>query len=64
MVGKQQVSCDVAVQDEMPIETSLPSVERTRFDEIALLLLGFDDNMLDSVLVEGQVDVQLVEQVL
>ena len=48
------------VQDAMPIETSLPSFEQTRFDGIVLLLLGFDDHMLDSVLLEDQVVVQLV----
>ena len=51
MVEKQDVGCDVAVQDEMPIETSLPSVEQTRFDGIVLLLLGFDDHNVGLCLV-------------
>ena len=44
----------------MPTETSLPSVERTRSDGASRLLLGFDDHMLDSALLEDQVVVQLV----
>ena len=33
-----------------------------RFDGIVLLLLGFNDHMLDSALLEDQVVVQLVGQ--
>ena len=64
MVEKQEVGCDVAVPDVMPIETSLPSVGRTRSDGTFLLLLGFDDDddddVLDSALLEDQVVAQLV----
>ena len=60
MVGKQEVSCDVAVPEVMPIETSLPSVEQTRFDGTSQQLSGFDDHMLDSALLEDQVVAQLV----
>ena len=52
------------LQSEMRCPTSLPSVEQTRFDGMVLLLLGFDDRMLDSALLEDQVVVQRVVQVL
>ena len=63
MVEKEEVGCDVPVQDEMPIETSLHEVAQRGFDESVLPNLGFDDHMLGSVLLVGQVDVQLVGRV-
>ena len=62
MVEKQEVGCDDLVVDEMPIGTSLRSVERTRSDGTFQRLLDFDDHMLGSVLLEDQVVVQLVER--
>ena len=63
MVEKQVVGCDAPVQDEMPIGISLHAVGQRGLDGNVLLLLGFDDHMLDSVLLEGQVVVQLVGRV-
>ena len=60
MAEKQEVGCDDAVPDVMPIETSLPSVERTRSDGTSPLLLGYDDHMLGPALLEDQVVVLLV----
>ena len=60
MVEKQEVGCDDVVVDEMPIGASLPSIERTRSDGTFLLLLDFDDHMLDSVLLVDLVVVLLV----
>ena len=60
MVAKQEEGCDVGVPDVMPTETSLPPVGRTRSDGTSPLLLGYDDHMLDSALLEDQVVVQLV----
>ena len=57
------VGCDVPVQDEMPIGTLLHAVGQRGLDEIVLPHLGFDDHMLDSVLLEDQVVVQLVVRV-
>ena len=57
------VSCDVPVQDEMPIGTSLHAVVQRGFDENVLPNLGFDDHMLGSVVLVDQVVVQLVGRV-
>ena len=57
------VGCDVPVQDEMPIGTSLHAVVQRGFDENVLPNLGFDDHMLDSVVLVDQVVVQLVGRV-
>ena len=47
----------------MPIETPLPSIGQRGFDGIVPPLLGFDDHMLGSALLEDQVVVQLLVQV-
>ena len=60
MVEKQVVGCDVPVEDEMPIGTLLRAVGQRGFDGNIPPNLGFDDHMLDSVLLEDQVVVQLV----
>ena len=57
------VGCDVPVQDEMPIGTLLRAVGQRGFDGNVPPHLGFDDHMLDSVLLEDQVVVQLVGRV-
>ena len=57
------VGCDVAIQEEIPIGTSWPEVGQRGFDGIVPQLLGFDDHMLDSSLLEDQVVVQLVVSV-
>ena len=62
MVEKQKEGCDVEVPDVMLIETLLPSVVRTRSDGTSPLLLGYDDHMLDSALLEDQVVVQFVRR--
>ena len=57
------VGCDVPVQDEMPIGTSSHEVAQRGFGGNVLPNLGFDDHMLGSVVLVGQVDVQLVGRV-
>ena len=56
----QEESCGHLVVGAMPIGTLLPAVGRTRSDGTSQQLLGFDDHMLGSVLLEDQVVVQLV----
>ena len=57
------VGCGVPVQDEMPIGTLSHAIGQRVFDGNVPPLLGFDDHMLDSVLLEDQVVMQLVVQV-
>ena len=57
------VGCDVPVQDEMPIGTSSHEAVQRGFDGNVLPNLGFDDRMLGSGVLVGQVDVQLVGRV-
>ena len=52
MVEMQEVSCEHLVVDERPIGTLLPSVGRTSSDGTSQQLLGFDNHMLGSVLLE------------
>ena len=60
MVEKQKVGYDDLVVGEMPIETLLPSVGKTRSDGTFQRLLGSDGRMLGFVLLGGQIVVHLV----